>query len=101
MKLSYAPLGVKRKLVRNTRTQTSPQVSNSSSETSSSPLETPLPRRRHPVPMTRDWKTDRGKKHVHFDRVDDDKNTGKYLKKTAGTGKKYVPTSSTSSFDIL
>jgi hypothetical protein len=71
-------LGVKRKFVRNTRTQTSPQVS--SSETSSSPLDTPLPRKRHPVPMTRDWKTDRGKKHVHFD-TPDDKNIGKPLKK--------------------
>ncbi|CAB3996931.1 Hypothetical predicted protein [Paramuricea clavata] len=70
--------GVKRKFVRNTRTQTSPQVS--SSETSSSPLDTPLPRKRHPVPMTRDWKTDRGKKHVHFD-TPDDKNIGKPLKK--------------------
>ena len=71
-------LGVKRKFVRNTRTQTSPQVSSCSSETSS-PLDTPLPRKRHPVPMTRDWKADRGKKHVHFD-TPHGKNTGKSLK---------------------
>ncbi len=72
-------LGVKRKFVRNTRTQTSPQLSSSSSGTSS-PLDTPLPRKRHPVPMTRDWKADREKKHVHFD-TPDVKNTGKSLKK--------------------
>ena len=37
-------------MVRNTRTQTSPQESISSEE---SPLQTPLPRKRPPIPMSR------------------------------------------------
>ena len=62
--------GLKRKFVRNTRTQTSPQYSSSSSSTElSSPLETPLPRKRPPVPMARVSKNERdsSRKRVHFD----------------------------------
>lgn len=40
----------KHKVVRNTRTQTSPQESISSEE---SPLQTPLPRKRPPIPISR------------------------------------------------
>ena len=46
-------------MVRNTRTQTSPQESISSEE---SPLQTPLPRKRPPIPISRyDWPRSRAK----------------------------------------
>lgn len=72
------PAFEKHKIVRNTRTQTSPQESVSSED---SPLQTPLPRKRPPIPISRsDLPRSRGhrpypdvnrrgekKAHVHFE----------------------------------
>ena len=83
-------LGLKRKFIRNTRTQTSPQELSSFTSSSSSeiisPLDTPLPRKRPPVPMSRDSKTNResSRKHVHFD-TPNVKNTENFGKRRGRT----------------